>query len=225
MRWVPGSTSIDTRSPESHGHRGPCGVSEQCHACFAWSGPATDAGADGRAEGLPHECKRGNGVDQRQLIFENQPLGDVATELNRYNRKLIDIQSASLRDERITGVFQSNDPAAFVTFLSRIPGVTIDVSADQSLLRCARVGTAMIRRFSTAIGVVMCWVCSLRGSRTRQTSTFHPNRSVCLCSSSRSRRGSRSSRSPGSSMAKMRKDCTATTRRKPHSPRCSTAPT
>jgi transmembrane sensor len=69
---------------------------------------------------------------QRQLIFDNQPLGDVATQFNRYNREVIEIQSAELRAQPITGVFQSNDPASFLSFLDRIPGVSIETSADRS---------------------------------------------------------------------------------------------
>jgi transmembrane sensor len=69
---------------------------------------------------------------QRQLIFENRPLGEIAAELNRYNRQVIDIQSAQLRDEQVTGVFQSNDPASLLAFMARIPGVSVEASADHS---------------------------------------------------------------------------------------------
>ena len=62
---------------------------------------------------------------RHQLVFERRSLGEVAEEFNRYNRERIIIESASLRAEEVTGVFQSNDPASFVTFLSTIPGVTI----------------------------------------------------------------------------------------------------
>lgn len=62
---------------------------------------------------------------RHQLVFERRALGEVAEEFNRYNRERITIESASLRAEEVTGVFQSNDPASFVTFLSTIPGVAI----------------------------------------------------------------------------------------------------
>ncbi len=68
-------------------------------------------------------------------IFENQPLGEIATELNRYNRKIIDIQSEPLRAEQVTGVFQSNDPASFLEFVARIPGVTVEATADRFIVR------------------------------------------------------------------------------------------
>jgi transmembrane sensor len=62
---------------------------------------------------------------QRQLVFEHRPLGEVAEELNRYNRGRIRIEDARLRQQEITGTFQSNDTASFVDFLSNIPGVVI----------------------------------------------------------------------------------------------------
>jgi transmembrane sensor len=69
---------------------------------------------------------------QRKLIFEHRQLGEVAAEFNRYNRQVIDIQSAELRNQEVTGVFQANDPGSFLTFMARLPGVTIERSADHS---------------------------------------------------------------------------------------------
>jgi transmembrane sensor len=69
---------------------------------------------------------------QRQLVFENQSLAELAAEFNRYNRQVIDIQSAELRSQLVTGVFQSNDPETFLAFLRRIPGVSVEMSADNS---------------------------------------------------------------------------------------------
>lgn len=62
---------------------------------------------------------------RKQLVFERRPLGEVAEEFNRYNRGRIVIESESLRAEEVTGTFQSNNPAAFVEFLSNIPGVVV----------------------------------------------------------------------------------------------------
>jgi transmembrane sensor len=72
---------------------------------------------------------------RRQLIFESRPLGEVAAEINRYNRKIIVIQSTQLRGEQVTGVFQSDDPASFLAFLDRIPGVSVEASADRYIVR------------------------------------------------------------------------------------------
>jgi transmembrane sensor len=69
---------------------------------------------------------------QRELVFESQPLGEIAAELNRYNRQVIDIQGEALRAEQVTGVFQSHDPASFLAFIRRVPGVSVELSADGS---------------------------------------------------------------------------------------------
>jgi transmembrane sensor len=62
---------------------------------------------------------------RHQLIFEHRPLGEIAAEFNRYNRARISIDSESLGAQEVTGVFQSNDPASFVAFLSSSPGVVV----------------------------------------------------------------------------------------------------
>jgi transmembrane sensor len=67
---------------------------------------------------------------QRKLIFAHRQLGEVAAEFNRYNRQRIEIRSAELRSQEVSGVFQANDPASFLTFLSRLPDVRIEKSPD-----------------------------------------------------------------------------------------------
>jgi transmembrane sensor len=67
---------------------------------------------------------------QRQLMFEHRPLSEVAKEFNRYNRDRIDIESTDLERQEVSGVFEAQDPASFIAFLSSIPGVEIRVGAD-----------------------------------------------------------------------------------------------
>jgi transmembrane sensor len=67
---------------------------------------------------------------QRQLMFDHRPLSEVAEEFNRYNRDRIDIDSAELKRQEVTGVFEAKDPASFVAFLSSIPGVEIREGAN-----------------------------------------------------------------------------------------------
>ena len=68
---------------------------------------------------------------QRKLVFEHRHLDEVAEEFNRYNRQIIEIRGAALRGQEVTGVFQANDPASFLTFLAGLPGVSIERSADR----------------------------------------------------------------------------------------------
>jgi transmembrane sensor len=65
----------------------------------------------------------------RQLVFERRPLVEVADEFNRYNRDRIEIRDETLRTQEITGVFQSDDVASFIAFLSDVPGVTVQVDS------------------------------------------------------------------------------------------------
>jgi transmembrane sensor len=67
---------------------------------------------------------------QRQLVFDNRPLSEVAEEFNRYNRSRIVIESDELRAQQVTGVFQSDDPASFLSFLSSIQDVEIHEAGD-----------------------------------------------------------------------------------------------
>jgi transmembrane sensor len=75
---------------------------------------------------------------QRQLVFEDRPLMEVAEEFNRYNRERIVIDSPELREQHVTGVFRSNDPAAFLAFLSGLPGVEVSQAGDGNI-RVVRV--------------------------------------------------------------------------------------
>ena len=67
---------------------------------------------------------------QRKLVFEHRPLGEVADEFNRYNRERIEIKSPQLRSQEITGVFEANNPESFMTFLAKIPDVTVERSVS-----------------------------------------------------------------------------------------------
>jgi transmembrane sensor len=79
---------------------------------------------------------------QRQLVFEDRPLMEVAEEFNRYNRERIVIDSPELREQHVTGVFRSNDPAAFLAFLSGLPGVEVSQAGDGNI-RLVRVRSRM----------------------------------------------------------------------------------
>lgn len=69
---------------------------------------------------------------QHQLIFDHQPLSGVADEFNRYNSDRIEIDSAELQRQEVTGVFKAKDPASFLSFLSTLPGVEIRQGRDGS---------------------------------------------------------------------------------------------
>jgi len=72
---------------------------------------------------------------ERKLIFENRPLGEVAAEFNRYNRRTIEIRGAKLRSEEVTGVFRADDPESFLAFLARLPEVSIESDGSHFVVR------------------------------------------------------------------------------------------
>lgn len=58
-----------------------------------------------------------------KLIFVDRPLGEVIDELDRYHRGEIRIVDESLRDRKVTGVFETRDPLAVVDALETTLGI------------------------------------------------------------------------------------------------------
>ena len=63
---------------------------------------------------------------QRQIAFEQRPLGEVAEEFNRYGSIPIEIDDAALRALPISGVFNAYDIDSFVAFLQTLDGVRVE---------------------------------------------------------------------------------------------------
>jgi transmembrane sensor len=68
---------------------------------------------------------------RRQISFEQEPLAQVASELNRYTSKPIVIDTPGLRDLQISGVLATDDIDAFVAFLRSLDGVHVNVTATR----------------------------------------------------------------------------------------------
>jgi ferric-dicitrate binding protein FerR (iron transport regulator) len=64
-------------------------------------------------------------------MFENEPLERVANEFNRYAQKPIEITTPALRNLQVSGVFATDNTAAFIAFLRSLEGVHVDVTATQ----------------------------------------------------------------------------------------------
>jgi len=67
----------------------------------------------------------------RQIMFENEPLERVASEFNRYTQKPIEITTPALRNLQVSGVFATDNTAAFIAFLRSLKGVHVEVTATQ----------------------------------------------------------------------------------------------
>jgi transmembrane sensor len=62
---------------------------------------------------------------KRQIVFENEPLGKVADEFNRYGHVPIEIDDEALRSLPITGVFDAYDVDSFVASLATLKEVVV----------------------------------------------------------------------------------------------------
>ena len=67
----------------------------------------------------------------RQIMFENEPLERVASEFNRYAQKPIEITTPALRNLQVSGVFATDNTAAFIAFLRGLRGVHVEVTATR----------------------------------------------------------------------------------------------
>lgn len=63
---------------------------------------------------------------QRKIVFERQPLGEVADEFNRYGTVQIVIEDDSLRALPVSGVFNAYDTNSFAAFLESLDGVRVE---------------------------------------------------------------------------------------------------
>ncbi len=52
-----------------------------------------------------------------KLVFENQPLGEVMAELNRYHRDYLLISDDSITQRRVNGVFRTDQPLVALSVL------------------------------------------------------------------------------------------------------------
>jgi transmembrane sensor len=88
---------------------------------------------------LPHTVTKPTPADtvaatawvQKRLIFEETPLGEVAEEFNRYNRRPLAIDDPALQTLKISGVYSSIDPASLINFLRSQNSIQVIETEDQ----------------------------------------------------------------------------------------------
>jgi transmembrane sensor len=94
---------------------------QQLHvAASAW--PATPMAVD---------AEHATSWMRREIVFDHEPLEQVAAEFNRYAPKPIEITTPALKSLQISGVFATDDPDAFIAFLRSLKGVRVEVTATQ----------------------------------------------------------------------------------------------
>jgi transmembrane sensor len=68
-----------------------------------------------------------------RLIFQNDELGKVVAEFNRYNRVKLTVMDPELAAKPVSGVFNASDPEAFVAFLKSVSAVEIVRDGNRSI--------------------------------------------------------------------------------------------
>lgn len=67
-----------------------------------------------------------------RMVFDADTLDTVVAEFNRYNRERLVLADPALSDRRITGVFNIDDPEAFLALLTDLDDVRVERRGDGS---------------------------------------------------------------------------------------------
>jgi transmembrane sensor len=81
---------------------------------------------DGIGVPRPVDARAATAWLAHQIAFENEALGEVATEFNRYSRVALEIDDGTLRALPISGVFDAYDVDSFAAFLETLTGVIVE---------------------------------------------------------------------------------------------------
>jgi hypothetical protein len=95
----------------------------------SWRKPANGIWPPAKAVAV--DAERATAWLHRQIAFEHEPLEKVAAEFNRYAPKPIEIVTPGLQRLEISGVFTTDDPAAFIAFLRSMEGVQVEETATR----------------------------------------------------------------------------------------------
>lgn len=85
----------------------------------------------GPLQAQPVDVQAATAWMQRQIVFQNRPLGEVAEEFNRYSQTTIEIDDPALRALPVSGLFDAYDTESFVTFLQTLDGVAIEKTTNR----------------------------------------------------------------------------------------------
>jgi transmembrane sensor len=68
---------------------------------------------------------------QREVVFKEKPLGEVAEEFGRYSSVPIVIDDPALRELHVSGIFRAYDVESFVGYLEQLEGIEIERRPDR----------------------------------------------------------------------------------------------
>ena len=72
---------------------------------------------------------------ERQLVFRNAPLSQVAAEFNRYNKMQIQLEDEAVRQKQLTGIFSADHPQSVILYLSRDESLVVQPKSDAWVIR------------------------------------------------------------------------------------------
>ena len=83
------------------------------------------------AQPVPVDVGQALAWAEHKIVFKHRPLGEVASEFNRYGSIPVDIEDADLRALPVSGMFDAGDTDSFVAFLQTLPGVHVERTAKR----------------------------------------------------------------------------------------------
>jgi transmembrane sensor len=72
---------------------------------------------------------------ERRLVFKDTPLGEVASEFNRYNKSQMRIEGEALQARAITGVFSADHPQSLILYLSEFGSLQVSPEGEDWVVR------------------------------------------------------------------------------------------
>lgn len=100
------------------------------------AGESVNLASDGKVAWRGHaNVARVTAWRQRQLVFDEDTLADIATEFNRYNRTpQIRIEGEAVRKRRYAAVFDADDPQSLLQFLEKDPDLAFETRGDELII-------------------------------------------------------------------------------------------
>jgi transmembrane sensor len=92
----------------------------------------------------PADVRSASAWLQREIVFDDAPLGQVVEDFNRYTTVPLEIEGEELKALQISGVFGAYDLESFLAFVRRLDGVRVEQRPTKIriyLLQTSRDGT------------------------------------------------------------------------------------
>jgi transmembrane sensor len=102
--------------PAAASEPSPAGSGAQAASTLLPAGYRLVVTGSGRVQATPVDTAAAIAWTQHQLVFDSDSVANVAAEFNRYNARQLLVEG-TLRDVRVSGVFATTNPMAFVRFL------------------------------------------------------------------------------------------------------------